>query len=152
MILYLDSSAIVKLYTGEAGTLEVDDAIAEADVSGTTVLSRAEVAAALKKARRTRALDERSAALALRRFNRNWLRYVRIRVTHRLVQRAAELAWDHDLRGYDSVHLASAVAWQLKLQGKVTLATFDLALWGAAKAIGLDVFPPDLPEWRKQQS
>ena len=151
MNLYLDTSAIVKRLTAEVGSLEMEDATAAANLIGTTMLSHAEVAAALKKGCRTNALDERSAALALGQFNKYWLGFVRIRVTRRLVKHAATLAWDHDLRGYDAMHLASAAAWQQSLQHGVTIATFDVAQWKAAKAIGLDVYPPDLPAWIKQR-
>ena len=149
MILYLDSSAIVKVYAVEPGSQGVKAVTAEAEAAGTTVLSRAEVTAALKKACRTKALEETSAALALRRFNKDWPGLIRVRITEGLVQHAGVLAWNHDLKGYDSVHLASAAAWRQALQRDVTLATFDLALWKAAQAIGLETFPPDLPARRK---
>ena len=58
---------------------------------------------------------------------------------------AANLAWDHGLRGYDTVHLAAASAWQGALGERVTLATFDKQLWSAAESIGLEAYPPDLP-------
>ena len=47
MILYLDASALVKRYVAEPGSTEVNDAIATAEVIGTAIISRAEVAAAL---------------------------------------------------------------------------------------------------------
>jgi predicted nucleic acid-binding protein len=42
MILYLDASALVKRYVAEAGTEAVAQAIAEADVIGTSLIIRAE--------------------------------------------------------------------------------------------------------------
>ncbi len=50
MILYLDASALVKRYVAEAGSAEVDALIGDANVIGTSVISRAEVSAALAKA------------------------------------------------------------------------------------------------------
>ena len=146
MILYLDSSAIVKQYVAESGSVEVEAAIEGAQAAGTSVLSRAEVTAALKKGRRTNAFNDNSARVALRRFNADWPRYIRIRITEKLVKHAATIAWDHDLRGYDSVQLASAAAWQQALGRAVTLATFDSALWKAADRIGLIAFPPNFPK------
>ena len=57
MNLYLDSSAIVKRLTAEVGSLEMDAATAAAHLISTTMLSYAEFTAALKKGRRTNALD-----------------------------------------------------------------------------------------------
>ena len=48
MILYLDSSAIVKKYVSESGSVEVQSAIEQAEAVATTVVSRAEVVAALR--------------------------------------------------------------------------------------------------------
>ena len=70
---------------------------------------------------------------------------VRTRVTERLIRHAGTLAWTCRLRGYDAVHLASAAAWQQALGRAVTIATFDRALWTAARTIALDPFPPELP-------
>ena len=49
MILYMDSSAIVKQYVAETGSAEIDAAVEKADVVGTASISRAEVVAALRK-------------------------------------------------------------------------------------------------------
>jgi len=48
-------------------------------------------------------------------FDRDWRRYVRIPVTSRLVRLAGELAERHALKGYDAVHLASAVTLREKV-------------------------------------
>ena len=145
MILYVDSSAIVKRYVSEAGSVEVENAIEQAEAVGTTTISRVEVIAALAKAVRVRMILDREAQTAVRAFNKSWRDLVRTRVTERVVKHAAGLAWSHGLRGYDAVQLASAAAWQQALGQSVTLATFDLRLWDAARTIGLFVFPANLP-------
>ena len=50
MILYLDASALVKRYVAELGSPQMSEAIAEAEMIGTVIISRAEIAAALAKA------------------------------------------------------------------------------------------------------
>ena len=71
-------------------------------------------------------------------------------VTEALVERAAALAWEHGLRGYDAVQLASGLTWQESVGEEVVLATFDQQLWDAAKRTGLKVWPDDIlrPETR----
>ena len=145
MILYLDASALVKRYVAEAGSAEVGAAISQAVVTGTALVSRAEVAAALGKAVRVDALTQEEALAALQVFRNDWVDLVRIQLTEMVIARADLLAWDHGLRGYDAVQLASALAWQDALGEAVTLATFDRHLWTVAQSVGLVRYPADLP-------
>jgi uncharacterized protein len=145
MIAYLDASALVKRYVAEAGSAEVGGLIGRAEVAGTAIISRAEVAAAMAKAVRMRLLPRDKAASALEVFNGEWESLVRLQMTEVLLYRAASLAWDHGLRGYEAVHLASALFWQDMLGSAVTVACYDRQLWGAAKANGLIVWPESLP-------
>ena len=92
LILYLDSSAIVKRYIHETGSVEVRAAVESSLVLGTSVLSRAEVAAAIRKGWRTKTIDEAAATEAARRFERDWPGLVRVRVNEKLVKYAAGLA------------------------------------------------------------
>ena len=145
MILYLDTSALVKRYIAEPGTAEVAQAMACAAVMGTSIITRAEIAAALAKAVRVKALESEAAASALQVFRSEWPRLVRVQATELVVARADDLAWEMGLRGYDAVHLASAVLWQEGMDEAVTFAAFDRRLWEAAGQRGLLRFPTDLP-------
>jgi predicted nucleic acid-binding protein len=144
MILYLDASALVKRYVQERGSEAVSEAIAMAQLTGTALLTRAEVAAALAKAIRTSTLTADEALSCLGRFRTDWPRLVRAHIGEATVARAEQLAWQHKLRGYDAVHLAAAVLWQEGLGESVTLATFDQQLWHAALHAGLKPYPADL--------
>jgi predicted nucleic acid-binding protein len=139
MIAYFDSSAIVKLYVAEAGSELVRDIVDAAEVAGTSVISRAEVSAAFAKAVRVRLLTRASAANALQSFSSDWNDFMRIPLTEALVARAASLAWQFHLRGYDSVQLASALVLSEMLGHAVSMITFDDALRAAAKKSGLAV-------------
>ena len=57
----------------------------------------------------------------------------------RLARGAGELAEEHKLRGYDAVHLASALA----LGSDITLVTWDEDLRRAAAQRGCAVAPTD---------
>ena len=144
MILYLDASALVKRYVVEIGSTEVGATIAAAELTGTVIVSRAEVVAALAKAVRMRAVTQEDAEASRRLFTGQWADFVRIRVTETLIARADSLAWEYNLRGYDAVHLAAAALWQDGMGSPVTIATFDKALWQASRQVGLQPFPPDL--------
>ena len=145
MILYLDASALVKRYVAELGSQEVRRSVHEAAAVGTAAISRAEVAAALAKAARLGVLTRAEARSADRKFRQDWPDFIRLPVTEPLLERAAQLAWDFGLRGYDSVHLAAGVSWQEVLQAEVAFTTFDRHLWTTAARAGLEARPHDLP-------
>jgi predicted nucleic acid-binding protein len=141
VILYLDASAIVKRYVTESQSKHVVALIDQAVAVATSMVSRAELAAAFARAVRLGVLDEAGGRRAQRRFAGEWPDYVRIPVTEALVARADALAWDHGLRGYDAVQLASALVWQDSIGQDVVVATFDQQLTKAGAATGLRVWP-----------
>jgi len=145
MIVYLDPSALVKRYVAETGSAEVVELIGKAEAVGTVVISRAEVVAALAKASRIQVLLRDEAVSALKVFNRDWENLIRLQMTEGLVSRAASLAWEYGLGGYDAVHLASALFWQDMLGAAITVASYDRQLWEAVKANGLFAWPDSLP-------
>ena len=145
MIVYLDASALVKRYVAEAGSAEVEALIGEAQATGTAVLSRAEVAAALAKAARVGLVTRESALKALKSFNADWEHLIRLQFGEPLAARAATLAWEHGLRGYDAVHLATALVWRETLGETVTVATYDRELWRGAQESGLSPWPAAIP-------
>lgn len=147
MIVYLDASALVKRYVAERGTDEIARLIVTAAGVGTSLISRVETSAALAKAARLGALTRAAGAAALQVFRSEWPLLIRVQATELVLARAELLAWELDLRGYDAVHLASALIWQEGLGEAVTLATFDRQLWNAACTQRMAVFPQDLPAW-----
>jgi uncharacterized protein len=141
VIAYLDASALVKRYIVERGSRGTIALMADSEMIATSIVSRAEVAAALAKAVRAGLMKDEVARNAQRRFAGDWRDVVRVSVTESLVERAQELAWEHGLRGYDAVQLASALTWQESVGEPIVLATFDRQLWEAAKRTGLKAWP-----------
>jgi len=144
VIAYFDASALVKRYVSEHRSDETIELSTSADVVATSLVSRAEVAAAFAKAVRTGLLSDEEARKAQRTFAGEWRDLARVPVTEALVARAETLAWDHALRGYDAVQLASALTWQESVGTDIIIATFDTQLWKAARHAGLDAWPTDL--------
>ncbi len=141
MILFLDASALVKRYVAEEGSEEVEAWSLEAEALATTVISRVEVPAALAKARRTGVLTEDGLNRALEAFTADWPDLVQLPLTEALASQAADLAVAHALRGYDAVHLASALRLAELVDAPVVFAAFDKNLGRAARTEGLEVFP-----------
>lgn len=145
MIAYIDASALVKRYVQEHGSRETIELTSSAEMTATSIISRAEVAAGLAKAVRSRVVPDHVAKAAQRSFAVDWPDLLRVTVTDALVERAEALAWEHGLRGYDAVHLASALTWQESAGEEIVLATFDHQLWDAAKRAGLKPWPEERP-------
>lgn len=80
MIVYFDSSALVKRYLAEADSAQVETLLAEAIVTGTSLISRAEVSAALAKAVRMNWLTRDLAGQLLRVFRAQWADLIAVEV------------------------------------------------------------------------
>ena len=146
MIVYLDASALVKRYVAERGSRETRELSTKADVVATSLITRAEVAAALAKAVRLGIIEPDSGRKAQRAFASQWPDIAKVPVSEALVSRAGALSWDFALRGYDAVQLASALTWQEAVGAEITLATFDRELWDAGKRAGVRIWPETLKD------
>jgi predicted nucleic acid-binding protein len=141
MILYADTSALVKYYIREDDSVAVLEWMRAADVIGMNIITRAEIAAVFARIHRTAVQIRPEGELLSTKFTTDWYQYMRLRVDEKTVERAEAYAWQYGLRGYDAIHLASAVLWQEALGLPVTLATYDRQLWDAARSVGLRVLP-----------
>jgi predicted nucleic acid-binding protein len=144
MILYLDTSALVKRYVVETGSRDVNALIEQAETVGSVLLTRVEMASALAKAVRMNWVDAKDAENAWQDFLGQWQFFARLSVTPVLVERASDLVWKYGLRGYDAIHLAAALLWQDTLEMPVILASYDRGLWLAGQKAGMMVWPQGL--------
>jgi predicted nucleic acid-binding protein len=144
MILYLDTSALIKRYVVESGSQEVNFLIQQADFVGSALLTRVEMASALTKAIRLNWVNAKDAEIAWQDFLSDWQSFARLSITSVLVDYASRVAWEYGLRGYDATHFAAALIWQETLEISITLATFDHGLWTAAKKAKMTVWPENL--------
>ena len=144
MIVYVDTSALVKRYVLEPGSKDVNALLEKAETVGSAALTRIEMASALAKATRMNWIDVEEAQSAWQDFLSHWPSFVRLPLTQPLTERAAHLAWDYGLRAYDATHLAAVLIWQEALETPVTLATYDRELWLAGQKTGLSVWPENL--------
>lgn len=140
MILYLDTSALVKLYADEAHSDTVREAIGRAEFRGCHIIGYAEACAAL--ARRVRENQVVASVLAARieELTRDWQHLDVVEATWPLIHRAGQLAVQFGLRGYDSVHLAAAeaVASRVEPSSNFRFVVFDAALAAAAGELGFE--------------
>ena len=99
MILYLDTSSLVKLYVEEDGAEEVRGQVGQASLVATSVVAYAETRAALARLQRQGDLTRAEHAVARAGFDRDWSTLARVDVTESIYRRAGDLAEEHGLRG-----------------------------------------------------
>ncbi len=137
MILYLDTSALFKLYVDEAGSDAVHAAVAAAETVAACRIAWAEAMSALARREREVSADQDALEQARQALRTDWPRFLVVDVSQRVVEQAGEFADTFALRGYDSVQLASAYLTQQRVQQPVAFACFDKRLSKAAKILGL---------------
>lgn len=133
MTLYLDTSALVKLYVDEPDSAAIRTFADQADLLVTSLLTYVEACSAFARRRRERSVSGVLERQALEQLDDRWSSYVKVDVTEPLIASAAQLVSKHGLRGYDAVHLASALELQRAFNDTVTFAAFDASLIRAAK-------------------
>lgn len=144
MILFLDTSALVKLYIVEPGSPAVHASVARAETVAVCRIAWAEACAALARRVREAPADEAAAISAKQALAEDWPHFFVVETTQQVVERACEFSETFALRGYDSVQLAAAYEIVNVAPGGVAFSCFDNRLNKAAKVLGLDVAWPTL--------
>ena len=137
-VVYLDTSALVKLCVTEPGSALVAALWDGADLVVTSRLADAEVRAVLAGGRRAGRLDDDDATRAVATWEHLWPGLHVIELRDVVTASAAVLVGRHPLRAADALHLASAL--QLRSPDLV-VAAWDEHLADAARAEGLLVVP-----------
>jgi predicted nucleic acid-binding protein len=137
VILYVDTSALVKLYVPEPESGAVQALVGSAQVAAVSVVAFAEARAAFARKRRERAVNPKDYRRIVREFDDDWDHYFVVDVTEPLVKRAAQLADKHGLRGYDAIQLSSAIVLRDQSGEAVSFCCFDGRLLRASRREGL---------------
>jgi uncharacterized protein len=140
VILYVDTSALLKLFMPEPHGDDVRLWTDAAEALVTAAITLPEMVSAVSRRRRAGDLSETHASELVRQLKERWPSYMRTALDEDL---AADLAWRHGLRGMDAVHLATACALQTAVgPDGLAFAAFDDQLNRAAAAEGLIVLHP----------
>ncbi len=152
MICYLDTSALVKIYVAEKGSKIVKEKVNLASLVATSKVAYPEARAAFARARREGILTDAAYQVVVDNFNAEWLSYYKLELTDRICYLAGTLSEKHSLRGFASIHLASAKLLEDLLQGdreddekkkneNLIAGCWDKTLLEALRVEGLKTFP-----------
>jgi predicted nucleic acid-binding protein len=125
MILYLDTSALVKLYVAEAGSSDVRKRLKAAERVATSRVAYPEARSALARRQREGALTAAGLKKAVSALDRDLETYVVVELYEHVAREAGHLAEKHSLRGFDAIHLASALELGFLTGTPPTFLTFD---------------------------
>jgi uncharacterized protein len=143
MILYLDTSALVKKYVDEPFSDLVIHHCRMAEEIATSSVAYAETLATFYRKKRETAMMDSSIRQMLDVLRKDWSRFIRIEVNDGLNGIIEEVIERHPLRGFDAVHLSSALLIHQRLPNEMVFACFDLRMAEAARQEGLSVISGD---------
>lgn len=140
MILFCDTSALIKLYLSEEGSDQVAEQAATAESVVVCRIAWVEAMSALARRAREQPQDAAVIGEARKRLQDDWPEYLKLEVTQELVELAGDYADTFALRAYDSVQLAALRTLQREVaaeSGGVAFACFDGRLAKAARVLGV---------------
>jgi predicted nucleic acid-binding protein len=136
MILYLDTSSLVKVYVKEVHSDLVREWFKAAKGIAISRVGYAEAMSAFARRRAQGDLDDDQFELVSETLSVHWSEFVLLPVRER---KAGILAVKHFLRGFDAIHLAAAAELPSAFRDEpVLFSSFDTRLLGAARAERLD--------------
>ncbi len=133
---YFDSSALVKRFLLERGSPAVQRLCREGRVATATV-AYAEIHAVLARKRREGHLAQRDYRRASLQFDKDWTGYVLVHLVPDVLSLTRDLLLRQPLRGFDAIHLASALTLKASIGEDLAFVAADQALLKAARAEGL---------------
>ncbi|HSO28219.1 MAG TPA: type II toxin-antitoxin system VapC family toxin [Anaerolineales bacterium] len=148
---YFDTSALVKLYMPEPGSKWVDALVSAGNSVRNSIaissLGIVETSAAVARRQRMGTINAWQTDLLYHKFLQDSrMLFETLAVTDELVYNAASLTRSFPLRGYDAVHLATALQFTAALQqaglAPLTFVSADRTLLTAARASGLKTVNP----------
>lgn len=141
MILYLDTSALVKLYFSEAGSEVVRRAVVASGGNATSIVAYVETLSAFSRKLRMKELSEQAFRRHKSEFAHDWEYLTKLICDATVCSRGAELVEHFPLKAYDAVHLASADLLRQTAASAVTFACFDATLCRVAASLGFALLP-----------
>lgn len=140
MIVYLDTSSLVKLYVQEAHTGLVKKWVEAAEIVATCRIAYPETMSAMSRRFRQGDLTEKQYDSLLTRFSNEWGLFAALDFDELEAGRLVNL---YGLRGFDAVHLSAATLLKTN-QDNVLLSfsSFDEKLNDAASAEGFTILSP----------
>jgi uncharacterized protein len=141
MILYFDTSALVKRYFQEKHSDDVIAVWQTASYIASSFVAYAETMACFYRKKREGNIDRQAINDITAEFQRDWIGFIRVEVNEELKSHIDEALKKYPLKGFDAIHLVSAIVLKDKISDDFLFACFDKQLNRAALSEGLSILP-----------
>ena len=141
MKIYLDTSALVKLYIEEDGSDIVNDRTDKATIVSTSRIAYVEALSAFVRCKNEKVLSKKNYDKCIACFKFDWEMYFVIEASEKVIKIAGGLIENHSIRGFDSIHLASAMILKKEINQSIDFMCWDDRLLEAAKKEGFKTWP-----------
>lgn len=139
MILFCDTSALIKLLISEPGSDQMAESSLHAEAIAVCRITWAEAMAGMARRQRDDPISGDDIEQARQRLIDRWDHFTIVEVSQPLVETAGRFADVFSLRGYDSVQLAAGHELQRNADKPVLFACYDRRLNQAAQLLQLEV-------------
>ena len=140
MILYLDTSSLVKLYVDEVHAVTVREWVEDAELIATCRVALPEAISAFHRRFRSGDFSKPDYENLIAGFTEDWRKYVVLDFDE---LEAGLLVGKYGLRGFDAVHLSSAKMMRQDANLALFFSSFDEKLNKAAAGEGFQVLVPE---------
>jgi predicted nucleic acid-binding protein len=141
MIVYFDTSCLVKLYVQEAYTALVKRWVEEAEIVATCSIAYPEAMSAITRRFRQGDLSQEQYDFLIAKFSNEWGRFAVVDFDELEAGRLVNL---YGLRGFDAVHLSAATLLKAAPDNiSLSFSSFDEKLNDAASAEGFTILSPE---------
>ncbi len=141
-MIYLDSSALVKMYIEEDGSDKVNALLEESSIAAVSMLAYPETLAAITRRHKAGDIETPVFEEIKKAFKADWKSFTVVEMRKEVFQFVDTVIDRHSLKGAGSIHLSTALWLKETLKEDVVFVASDVELLKAAKAEKLRILNP----------
>lgn len=141
-MIYWDTSALIKFFVREAGTEQVKDLIEKDPHVVISKIAFSEAHSALARRKREKVLPKEDYQKTVRRWNRFWKSCLIVELSDEILSSTERSIMNYPLRGFDAIHLASAIFFRSSIDSSLKFACSDNCLLEVAEKEGFPIINP----------
>lgn len=141
MILYMDTSALIKRYIGETGSHQVIELWQKAEGLAVSKVAYAEMMAVFYRKKQLKEMVAKVLNVQIKAFKEDWKSFIRVDVSLELEEIIEKVVSRNILRGFDALHLASALFLKQSFKEDFLFVCADKRLVEVASSEHLQVCP-----------
>ena len=139
MLIYLDSSVLIKKYFKEIGSEQIIEIWNDAEYLAISQVGYSEILGTIHKRQKMDRFSDKTKNQINKTFLEDWDSFIKVNVNQRLNSELITIHTKHLLRGFDAIHLATAKILFKQFEKELQFLTADNNLQIAAEKEKLNV-------------